>query len=112
MSAFIGAVKGPHSNSPNDAAEVWCSRAGVEIKVFGATRVFKTSSKPHECGTFDGLDLDPIAARNFAALLVRASEECERMRVVPHPEPYDGRTDGPNPTEPPCTVVTREEEPR
>ena len=69
MSALIGSVKGPHHNSPDDAAEVWYSRDGVEVSLFGeAIR--------------DGVRrrLDPLAARNLAALLVRGSEEVERMR--------------------------------
>ncbi len=67
MSAFIGNVKGPNHNSQNDAVSVWCSPGVVEINVFE--------------GTETGLhkDLDPITARNLAALLVRASEEAERM---------------------------------
>jgi hypothetical protein len=72
MSAFIGSVKGPHHNSPNDAAEVWCSRYDVELHVFFVT----TDGAPRL-----RMNLDPIAARNLAALLVRASEEVERMRV-------------------------------
>jgi len=68
MSAFIGSVKGPNHNSPHDAIDVRCSRGGVEITTLGELPV-KTFS------------LDPIAARNFAAMLVRASEEVERMRA-------------------------------
>lgn len=63
MSALIGSVNGPHHNSPSEAVQVWCSRGGVEM------RLLKSVS------------LDPIAARNLAALLVRASEEVERMRA-------------------------------
>jgi hypothetical protein len=62
MSALIGNVRAPN----NDVlAEVWCGLGGVEIF-------------PREKFTQTGFD--PIAARNFAALLVRASEEVERMR--------------------------------
>jgi hypothetical protein len=64
MSVYIGSVRGPHHNSPDSAADVWCSPAGIEIQ-WGK-----------QCAA-----LDPIAARNFAALLVRASEEVERMRT-------------------------------
>ena len=65
MSAFIGTVKGPHHNSPKEVATVWCSVAGVELSLFKEG---------------DLLSLDPIAARNLAAFLVRASEEVERMQ--------------------------------
>jgi hypothetical protein len=65
MSAFIGNVKGPRHNSPSTAAEVWCSPGSVELTVVGDSDVRRS--------------LDPIAARNLAALLVRASEEADRM---------------------------------
>lgn len=74
MSALIGNVKGPHHNSPNDAAEVWCSPNQIELTVHvGPDSLSGTN--------MDGAsrNLDPIAARNLAALLVRASEEAERM---------------------------------
>ena len=71
MSAFIGSVKGPRHNSPNDAAEVWCSLGGVELHLIEG---IPTHSPLRICR-----NLDPIAARNLAALLVRASEEAERM---------------------------------
>lgn len=61
MSAFIGIVC-----VPNRTAEVWCSPNQVELNVFN----------------YVGVDLDPIAARTLAALLVRASEEAERMGVA------------------------------
>jgi len=70
MSVFIGNVKGPRHNSPDDAANVWCSPGRVELNVI-------EGSGPLENGAHR--DLDPIAARNLAALLVRASEEAERM---------------------------------
>lgn len=65
MSAFIGSLK----SHGNDIVEVWCSIGGIELRLI--------SSKLEEC------NLDPIVARNFAALLVRASEEVERMRNRP-----------------------------
>lgn len=77
MSALIGKVKGPDHNSPNDAAEVWCSPSQVELTVYkGADSLSGL--------IMDGVsrNLDPIAARNLAALLVRASEEAERMAVA------------------------------
>ena len=76
MSAFIGSVKGPHHNSPHDAADVWCSPRGVELRAF-------TGDSDAGKSTRDGVhrEFDPIAARNLAALLVRASEEVERMRA-------------------------------
>ena len=68
MSAFIGEVNGPNHNSPSKAAVVWCSPGQVEMTVLAY-------------GADPGVsrNLDPIAARNLAALLVRASEEAERM---------------------------------
>lgn len=71
MSAYIGKVHGPHHNSPGDAAEVWCSTGGVELHLFVDDAKSVCSSR----------SFDPIAARNLAALLVRASEEVERMRA-------------------------------
>lgn len=71
MSAFIGAVKGPHHNSPEDAAEVWCSVGGVELNMRDDVSLSHCISR----------SFDPTAARNLAALLVRASEEVERMRA-------------------------------
>lgn len=70
MSAFIGNVKGPHHNSPHDAVDVWCSPGLIEINVFEGDGTSKDGAHKN---------LDPIAARNLAALLVRASEEAERM---------------------------------
>jgi hypothetical protein len=69
MSSFIGNVNGPHHNSPRAAADVWCNMASVELRLFS------------DSGASDGLmrSFDPIAARNLAALLVRASDEVERM---------------------------------
>jgi hypothetical protein len=49
-------------------AIVLASRAGVEVY-----------AEPK-------LTLDPIPARNYAALLVRAADEVERMRAKPSPE--------------------------
>lgn len=79
MSAFIGSVNVPHHNSPDVGAEVRCSLGGVEVKFLHANH-----------GTTEAWQgFDPIAARNFAALLVRASEEVERMRArnVEEPSP-------------------------
>jgi hypothetical protein len=67
VSAFIGAVRGPNHNSPKDAADVYCSLSGVELTISDEGRT--------------GVSLCPIAARNLAALLVRASEEVERIRA-------------------------------
>lgn len=69
MSAYIGNVRGPDHNSPAIAAEVWCSSGQVELHVMQSTAESGASR-----------DFDPIAARNLAALLVRVSEEAERMR--------------------------------
>jgi hypothetical protein len=75
VSAFIGAVRGPHHNSPADAVNVWCSLGGVELNVF------EPSNRSAERQIDAEVRLDPIAARNLAALLIRASEEVERMRA-------------------------------
>jgi hypothetical protein len=77
MSVRIGGVRGPSSNSPNDTADVWCSRSGVEVRVFNSDLDAKLSERQGVTRT-----LDPVAARNFAALLVRASDEVERMRAA------------------------------
>lgn len=73
MSAFIGSVNGPNHNSPKKAAETWCSPGRVELRLFAGTVGFTWE---------EGIErsFDPIAARNLAALLVRASEEAERMQ--------------------------------
>jgi hypothetical protein len=71
MSAFIGDVRAPHHNSPDVGVEVRCSLGGVEVKFLHPA--YGTGEAQH--------NFDPIAARNLAALLVRASEEAERMRV-------------------------------
>lgn len=75
MSAFIGSIKGPNHNSPHDVADVWCSRGGVEVRLLFPRLNADTHVVP--------LNFDPIAARNLAALLVRASEEVERIRSKP-----------------------------
>jgi hypothetical protein len=67
VSACIGEVPGqPHQADP--AVHVHASRAGVELL-----------SDPR-------ITLEPIAARNYAALLVRAADEVERMRAKSSPE--------------------------
>ena len=71
MSALIGSVRGPHHDSPHVAVEVWCNPRAVGFNVF---------EHGNAAGKTDAaVSLDPIAARNLAALLVRASEEAERM---------------------------------
>jgi hypothetical protein len=64
MSARIGEVPGPPT-SDDPAVHVHASRAGVELL-----------SNPR-------ITLEPIAARNYAALLVRGADEVERMRAKP-----------------------------
>jgi hypothetical protein len=76
MSVFIGNVKGPYHNSPFNAAEVWCSPRQIELNVFDESGAITPNGGVHR-------SLDPIAARNLAALLVRASEEAERMAARP-----------------------------
>lgn len=80
MSVFIGGVRGPNHNSPNDAADVWCSRSGVELRAFASNLDASKSERDGVQRTFD-----PVAARNLAALLVRGAEEAERMRTRPEP---------------------------
>lgn len=74
MSAFIGSVNGP---AHEVAVEVLCSLNAVELCVAGRSSV---------------LDLDPIAARNLAALLVRAAEESEMMRFRERVTEAENRT--------------------
>ena len=73
MSVFIGNVKGPNHNSPDDAASVSSSSGHVELSVVG------DADDPDYAAGAVRRSLDPIAARNLAALLVRASEEADRM---------------------------------
>jgi hypothetical protein len=74
MSVFIGSVRGPHHNSQYDAGEVWSDASGVSLNLFESNGSDRTSMVKAT------RKLDPVAARNLAALLVRASEEAERMR--------------------------------
>ena len=75
MSAYIGSVKGPHNNSPDDSFKVLASRGSVELVDL--------------CDNQEIISmLDPIAARNLAALLVRAADEVERMRTTPMPQTH------------------------
>jgi hypothetical protein len=78
-SAFIGDVKGPNHNSPDVAVSVWCSLDSVEIITAGGAMPI-------------GKRLDPIAARNFAALLVRAAEEAEMMAFRARVAEADSKT--------------------
>jgi len=81
MSAFIGSVNGPHHNSPHEAAQVWVSReGGVEVGFFGRAHKAEHPTGDHVRDVVKG-GLDPIAARNLAALLVRGADEVERMRT-------------------------------
>jgi hypothetical protein len=57
MSAKIGQIE--TGNGATKVCEVWCSRGGVEM---------------------GSVTLSPTEARNAAALLVRAADECEWMR--------------------------------
>ena len=84
MSAFIGAARGPNHNSPYDAVEVWCSPGQVEVSVFDGAA---GGARQGAVKTFD-----PIVARNIAALLVRASEEAERMSTRRSKESCDAAT--------------------
>lgn len=72
MSALIGYLKGPVANGARDVASVWASTAGVEIHL---------DLREHQDPRETLATYDPLVARNFAALLVRGSEEVERMRV-------------------------------
>ena len=62
-------VHHPHHNSPA-AGNVFADAAGVRLVL---------EKMIHNDG-LSGLPLDPVAARNLAALLVRGADECERMR--------------------------------
>jgi hypothetical protein len=73
MSAFIGCVRGPNNNSPYDAGEVWADAEGVSLNLFEGNGSVRTGVVG--CTR----RFNPIAARNLAALLVRAAEESERM---------------------------------
>ena len=75
MSAYIGSVNAPDHNSPGKAAEVWCSPGRVELLLLAGSVRFTGPLEESIQRSFD-----PIAARNLAALLVRASEEAERMQ--------------------------------
>lgn len=77
MSAFIGDVKGPRHNSPRKSLDVWCSPGQVELNVWIDDP--RPPDPPGVVAAALSKNLDPIAARNLAALLVRASEEAERM---------------------------------
>jgi len=68
VSAKIGDVFTSANRSDSKVGEVWCSRAGVELHLAGGVDLRRMPA------------LEPIAARNFAALVQRASEESERMR--------------------------------
>jgi hypothetical protein len=73
MSTFIGKVYGPLHNSSTVFYEVWASEAGVEI----------IAENDPNART---MRLDPASARNYAALLVRAGDEVERIRHRQHDE--------------------------
>ena len=75
MSVFIGNVKGPRHNSPNDVAQVWCSSGAVEFNVLNSGGAVDLGSKQLDAS----VSMDPISARTLAALLVCASEEADRM---------------------------------
>jgi hypothetical protein len=68
MSVRIGDVK-PDPMTQNAGAFVSASRGGVEI------------------ASALTLHLQPVEARNYAALLVRAADEVERMRARPEEGP-------------------------
>jgi hypothetical protein len=65
MSVRIGEVRPELPNPSHAAIHVQASRAGVELL------------------TSLNLTLQPVEARNYAALLVRAADEVERMRSKP-----------------------------
>ena len=70
MSTFIDAVRAPYDFGI--LGDVWASTDGVELR-------FESRELP----------LSPVAARNFAALLVRAADEVERMRRTRLLEPVE-----------------------
>ncbi len=93
MSIFIGNVKGPRHNSPDDAVDVWCNPNEVELRMFDGVveRSLDAEGVPVDRGDVFRA-LDPIAARNLAALLVRASEEVERMAARRARDACDDKT--------------------
>ena len=82
MSAHVGTVNGPHHNSPSVAAMVNVSRVGAEVIVFRDGEAARRYAGGASLGRAEALplNLDPIAARNLAALLVLAADQAERMR--------------------------------
>ena len=72
MSVFIGSVRGPQHNSPHDAGEVWADASGINLRIFEGDGIVAEGVERR---------LDPVAARNLAALLVRGAEESEMMRA-------------------------------
>jgi hypothetical protein len=70
MSALIGEVHHPHHNSPV-AGSVWTDAGGTRLVLERVTQDEGITQ----------VTLDPVAARNLAALLVRGADECERMRA-------------------------------
>ena len=69
MSVKIGNVE--IGNGAYQLAEVWADAKGVRVMPLPEQQRFSLSSPQ-----------DPVAARNFAALLVRAADEVERMRAL------------------------------
>jgi hypothetical protein len=59
-------------------AEVWADRGGVRVMPVDPNSLVRTVRSL----SFDTAQ-EPAAARNFAALLVRAADEVERMRARP-----------------------------
>ena len=78
MSVRIGGVHYPNANGP-EAGTVSASVGGVEVILSAPIEYeFPNGDRTKKPATLH--NLSPIAARNLAALLVRASDECERMR--------------------------------
>ena len=75
MSVRIGDVKPENPNPHRAAIHVHASRGGVELL-----------SDPR-------VTLEPVEARNYAALLIRAADEAERMRARPTSTEPDMRTE-------------------
>lgn len=81
MSKHIGTVYSAERNDKSPQANVDASVAGVEVAAFDPNRSPRASDA--QVVTFQ-----PADARTFAALVVCAADEVERMRVRAMPEHY------------------------
>lgn len=80
MSKHIGGVFAYERNAGGPQANVDASVAGVEVALFDP------SVEPHRDAT--KVAFQPDDARTYAALVVRAADEVERMRIEANPIAY------------------------